>query len=230
MYDDTDIYASSDDPDVHDDYADTTEFDDAIELPDFQVESDSSSLPVSFFEPPAYDSDPPDPNKLPTGPMASTPWRKWLLVAGIASAALVGISILVVIIPILINLSVHDTNTPDRAAQAFYEALNNKNYVGAQKYVDPEAVMLPNALSLAEVIRAKVAELAKQALGADIDIQVIFQDLTYEITQQDVDQAAVHVRGRVRIYDARSNAGVTLPYDTTHQMIRRQRVWYMKAG
>jgi hypothetical protein len=188
---------------------------------------DNDGVPVSLVGDgslPAADSD------LPIAIRPSFPWRPVLLIGGLVVVLIVGIIFVTQIKQVTPQPTAIDLDTPDHTVQAFYSALNSKDYVGAQKYVDTQAIVLPNALSYAESIRAKVSDLAKQTLGADVDLQVTFQDLTFEISQQSIDQAVVHVRGRVHLYDARQNNGILLPYDNSHTLILRQHTWYMMSS
>jgi hypothetical protein len=183
--------------------------------PDSSIPEISPSGSESRFTFPDSDHDTPAPIK------NSFPW-KWIgIIVGIVLiVTLIGVG-LAFILPAV-------TNSPERAVHSFYDALQARDIVRMQKCLDPDDPISLNAASMLLPIEQYIDQYIAQ-LGLQIGINWELQNLTYSLVENQNDYAKVEVTGRLRFYETITNLSISLPYDVTHELVRKNGHWYIST-
>jgi hypothetical protein len=184
--------------------------------PDSSIPEISPGGSESRFTFPDSDHDTPAPIK------NSFPW-KWIgIIVGIVLiVTLIGVG-LAFILPAV-------TNSPERAVHSFYDALQARDIVRMQKCLDPDDPISLNAASMLLPIEQYIDQYIAQ-LGLQIGINWELQNLTYTLVENQNDYAKVEVTGRLRLYETITNLSISLPYDVTHELVRKNGQWYISTN
>ncbi|MFX1412160.1 MAG: hypothetical protein ACFFA6_17605, partial [Promethearchaeota archaeon] len=118
---------------------------------------------------------------------------------------------------------------PDRVVRDFYDALNVPDVDRLSECVDPDNPITPNVLQILQMLLGtNLNEWISEQLGRKIELAWRFQNLTFETVERTWDSAKVHVTGQVRVWDKETNVGLTIPFDWTHNVVKKNGRWYMK--
>jgi hypothetical protein len=120
-------------------------------------------------------------------------------------------------------------DTPERTLDSYYSAFNEMDIPRLTTFYTGTSVT--QALPLLDDLKDR-AETGLKVIAPNFKLAWELQDRQYEVLEKATDHqcasARIRVTGRLYVHDQGSNLGVTLGYDVTHQMIRRDGHWYLQ--
>ena len=130
--------------------------------------------------------------------------------------------------------------SPADVVQSFYTHLNDRDLAGAAALIDPAEGISAGTLESMPAMLDLVLELLGDEMLAEFDIDADFLtsliegvgwqflDMEYTLLTSDSVRATVHASGQLIL----TVLGVDfpLPWNLTHELIRRERRWYLSFG
>lgn len=200
-------------------------FDPDPEIPDIALPGEAPMNDDPFFSTDGAPFDPFDPSLSATRPRRSFPWK--IVGLAIAVAALLG-AVALGAVWILNGGVTGLIERPSQVVERYYDALQRSDFEVMAKCLDPESVAPDNILPLAEKAAGALNNLASERLGLNIKVRWQFIDLKYKTLEETRDAAKVDVSGKLRIWEESTNIGPTVPYQHTHQVVKRNGHWYLQ--
>ncbi|HEY9077716.1 MAG TPA: hypothetical protein VIO61_14375 [Anaerolineaceae bacterium] len=159
-------------------------------------------------------------------PRKSNKTLYWII--GIGFAVVILVIILITVGVAAYYLLPQYLEKPETTVQKFYEAMSVQDVALARTFNDPDDPQVIDLLPMLTDIKKRFEETARKTINYQLDIGWQFQEMKYTPTSNDRKTAIVQVSGKVYVFDKTSKIGLTFPYNATHQLVFKNRKWYLK--
>jgi len=155
-------------------------------------------------------------------PARQFPWKILLLVAGVVIVLGILAGGVWVAAPCLID-------TPDKMLDDYYASFNALDFPKMSSfYTDTNTSQVLQTIG---DLKSR-AETALKVVAPNFKLAWELQSRTTEVLEKAIDHqcasAIIRVTGKLYVHDANGTLGITLGYDITHNLIRKDGRWYLK--
>jgi hypothetical protein len=166
----------------------------------------------------AFTFPPPDEQYSIPAPAHVYPWKRPAIIGASAVALLlIGAGLVFFLWPKIFN-------TPEKAVRAYYSALQIQDTERMREYLDPDDLVISNEMPLVLDVKDEI-EGVVNAYGLGVSIEWEFRDLVYRRVEKRGNYAQVEVNGQLRLYEVNTDLGFMIPYQITHNLIRKNGKW-----